>query len=57
MSNSREGPNGADAAHLDDVPDGMGCAEIWERLSARRAANEERVHGDLTHEPVSQEGD
>lgn len=26
-----------DAAHLDDVGDGCGCAEIWEHLSERRA--------------------
>ena len=25
-----------DANHLDDVADGAGCAEIWERLSERR---------------------
>jgi len=24
-------------AHLDDVEDGCGCAEIWEHLSERRA--------------------
>ena len=24
--------------HLRDVPDGAGCTEIWERLSAHRAA-------------------
>jgi len=27
-----------DDAHLDDVEDGCGCAEIWERLSERRSA-------------------
>jgi hypothetical protein len=26
------------ARHLEDVPDGAGCTEIWERLSAHRAA-------------------
>ena len=25
-------------SHLEDVPDGAGCTEIWERLSAHRAA-------------------
>ncbi|MEZ3164428.1 hypothetical protein ABNG03_13625 [Halorubrum sp. RMP-47] len=25
-----------DADHLDDVEDGVGCTEIWERLSERR---------------------
>jgi hypothetical protein len=25
-----------DADYLDDVPDGAGCTEIWERLSERR---------------------
>ena len=29
-----DGPDGA--GHLDDVPDGAGCTEIWERLSERR---------------------
>jgi hypothetical protein len=29
-----DGPD--DAGHLDDVPDGAGCTEIWERLSERR---------------------
>ncbi|MDL0118377.1 hypothetical protein PNQ29_01220 [Halobacterium salinarum] len=24
-------------AHLDDVEDGAGCTEIWERLSGHRA--------------------
>jgi hypothetical protein len=23
--------------HLSDVPDGCGCAELWEQTSARRA--------------------
>lgn len=25
-----------DGAHLEDVPDGSGCTEIWERLSEQR---------------------
>ncbi|MFC6723317.1 hypothetical protein ACFQE1_02680 [Halobium palmae] len=25
-------------AHLDDIEDGAGCVEIWERLSERREA-------------------
>ncbi|WP_096393309.1 hypothetical protein [Halorubrum trapanicum] len=29
------GPDGG-ADHLDDVEDGAGCTEIWERLSERR---------------------
>ena len=29
-----DGPD--DAGHLDDVPDGAGCTEIWERRSERR---------------------
>jgi hypothetical protein len=28
----------ADSDHLDDVEDGAGCAEIWERLSEQREA-------------------
>jgi hypothetical protein len=27
-----------DVEHLDDIEDGAGCAEIWERLSERREA-------------------
>ncbi|MFC6938754.1 hypothetical protein ACFQE8_02110 [Salinirubellus sp. GCM10025818] len=26
-----------DDEHLVDVPDGCGCAEVWEHLSGRRA--------------------
>ncbi|MDB2225133.1 hypothetical protein PM076_03865 [Halorubrum ezzemoulense] len=25
-----------ESAHVEDVPDGAGCTEIWERLSERR---------------------
>jgi hypothetical protein len=25
-----------DGSHLDDIEDGAGCTEIWERLSERR---------------------
>ncbi|TKX83483.1 hypothetical protein EXE43_24020 [Halorubrum sp. SS5] len=33
----RDGDEGeADRGHLDDVEDGAGCTEIWERLSERR---------------------
>lgn len=32
MSNQTPG----DDEHLQDVPDGAGCAEIWEHLSAKR---------------------
>lgn len=32
--------DGADDAH-DDVADGAGCAEIWERLSRRRREGSE----------------
>lgn len=30
--------------HLDDIPDGAGCTEIWEHLSDRREADAERSH-------------
>jgi hypothetical protein len=33
---SAEGEAEPDASHLDDVEDGAGCTEIWERLSERR---------------------
>ena len=29
-------PGDGEENHLDDVEDGAGCAEIWERLSERR---------------------
>jgi len=38
MSNHTAAPDDDADAHLDDVPDGAGCTEIWERLSERRAA-------------------
>jgi hypothetical protein len=28
--------------HLSDVPDGCGCAEVWEHLSERRRSETER---------------
>ncbi|SEH64827.1 hypothetical protein SAMN05192561_12015 [Halopenitus malekzadehii] len=31
-----------DAEHLEDVPAGAGCTEIWETLSERRADGEGR---------------
>lgn len=42
-----EDPGDADGAdedrpeHLDDLPDGSGCVEIWDRLSERRAGSDE----------------
>jgi|GEM_PF-368647 hypothetical protein len=36
---STESIDGSD--HLDDVADGAGCAEIWERLSERREAEQD----------------
>jgi hypothetical protein len=30
-------PDDVDTAHLDDVADGCGCAEVWEHLSKERA--------------------
>lgn len=30
-----------DDGHLNDVPDGAGCTEIWEHLSDQRNADEE----------------
>ena len=27
-----------DRAHLSELPDGCGCAEVWEHLSERREA-------------------
>lgn len=34
---SRERP---DQEHLDELPDGSGCTEIWEHLSERRTSSE-----------------
>ncbi|SFR45691.1 MULTISPECIES: hypothetical protein [Halorubrum] len=31
-----DGDAGGGSSHLDDVEDGAGCTEIWERLSERR---------------------
>lgn len=37
MSNSKGiDPAADDDHHLDDLPDGLGCVEIWERLSEHR---------------------
>ncbi|WP_256558077.1 hypothetical protein [Halomarina litorea] len=35
---SRTSTKDDDRAHLDDLEDGCGCAEVWEHLSERRAA-------------------
>ena len=35
MSNSRRRGED-DAAHLEGLPDGCGCAEVWEHLSEAR---------------------
>jgi len=32
----RDDPDDEEASHLDDVADGAGCTEIWERLSEHR---------------------
>jgi hypothetical protein len=29
-----------DSEHVDDLPDGSGCTEIWEHLSEQRAAED-----------------
>lgn len=39
MSNQAAADEDAGDDHLDDVPDGAGCTEIWERLSERRNAD------------------
>ncbi|MFB6147235.1 MAG: hypothetical protein ABEJ08_06060 [Halobacteriaceae archaeon] len=50
-SDDRVVPDGDGPEHLDDVPDGAGCAEIWEVLGgdadgdADRAASEEADDG------------
>lgn len=41
MSDARESDRGADGEHLADVPDGVGCAEIWEQLSDRREKDDD----------------
>ena len=35
-SNAKKPKAPDDEAHLEDVPDGAGCTEIWEHLSATR---------------------
>jgi hypothetical protein len=43
-----------DSEHLDDIEDGAGCAEIWERLSERReAAREEAAREEAAREERS----
>ncbi|AZQ14023.1 hypothetical protein [Halorubrum sp. PV6] len=32
----RDGAGDAGADHLDEIEDGVGCTEIWERLSEQR---------------------
>ncbi|WP_266076714.1 hypothetical protein [Haladaptatus caseinilyticus] len=32
---------GREDDHLEDVPDGSGCTEIWEHLSERRGRDED----------------
>ncbi|WP_162833870.1 hypothetical protein [Haladaptatus cibarius] len=39
MTDSRTDGHADD--HLEDVPDGSGCTEIWEHLSERRDADED----------------
>jgi hypothetical protein len=39
--------------HLDDLEDGCGCAEVWEYLSERRAADETSDESE-TQAPVEQ---
>jgi len=34
-----QGAERAHLAHLEDVEDGCGCAEVWEHLSAQREAS------------------
>ena len=30
-------PDQSETAHLEEIPDGAGCVEIWERISESRA--------------------
>lgn len=39
MSNQK--PVDDECAHLDDLEDGAGCTEIWEKLSETRAETDE----------------
>lgn len=46
-----EEPDEAD--HLDDIEDGVGCTEIWEKLSERRVSgSEDDPTGDTTRAEV-----
>jgi hypothetical protein len=36
-----------DDAHLQDVEDGCGCAEVWEALSEHRSEREDADGGDV----------
>ena len=35
--NSESEPESGEHDHLEDLPDGCGCAEVWEHLSGSRA--------------------
>lgn len=37
----RDGRSDEASAHLQDVEDGCGCAEVWEHLSAERAGRDD----------------
>lgn len=34
------GADDVDTSHLEDVEDGCGCAEVWERMSEHRDASD-----------------
>lgn len=42
LADGGDGPDRDDDAHLRDLPDGAGCAEIWEHLSERQAEERRR---------------
>jgi hypothetical protein len=42
MSEPTDDDGESDAEHLEDVPDGCGCAEVWEHLSERRKKRSKR---------------
>lgn len=41
VTHKMSNPDSRDDQHLQDIEDGAGCTEIWEKLSERREATRE----------------
>ena len=47
----------ASGAHLEDVPSGAGCTEIWEKLSEQREADRREASEKASDEAASAEAE